>query len=188
MDTDLYRFDAAINPYGCSPKVEEALVRAARSRSYRFYGEERSETLRAQLAAHLGLGPENLLVYNGTGEALVWIFLSHLLLPKARLLLPYPSYERFVMVGRRCAAEVGEVSLGEDFSLPVEGFIAAGRQHQAAVALISSPNNPSGNRLLDSTRLKLLLEGLPQCLCIVDEAYADYAGTTICAPWRKFAQ
>ena len=132
MPQDMLRFDAAINPYGCSPKVVAALVEFARSKQYRLYGEERAESLREELAAHLGLQPGNLLVYNGTGEALVWLFLSQLLLPRARLLMPYPSYERFVMVGKRCAAEVVEAPLDPgDFSLPVDQFIETGRQKKS---------------------------------------------------------
>ena len=177
MPQDMLRFDAAINPYGCSPRVVETLVEFARSREYRHYGEERADSLREQLAAHLGLQPSNLLVYNGTGEALVWLFLARLLLPQGRLLLPHPSYERFAMAGKRCAAEVVEVPLDPgDFSLPVEELIETGRQHQVAVALLSSPNNPTGNLLLDPSSLARLLDGLPECLWIVDEAYADYPG------------
>lgn len=186
MPQEVLHFDAAINPYGCSPKVVEAMVEFARSKQYRLYGEERAESLREELAVHLGLEPANLLVYNGTGEALVWLFLSHLLLSRGRLLLPYPSYERFALAGRRCAAEVVEVPLDSgDFSLPVDQFIEIGRQKKVAVGLLSSPNNPSGNRLLDSAQLNLLLDSLPECLWIVDEAYADYAGATFARQVRE---
>lgn len=186
MAQDVLRFDAAINPYGCSPKVVEALIEFARSKQYRLYGEERAETLREELAAHLGLAPENLLVYNGTGEALVWLFLSQLLLPRARLLLPHPSYERFVTAGRRCAAEVVELPLDpQDFSLPVEQLIETGRRKKVAVGLLSSPNNPSGNLIIDATSLSRLLDGLPECLWIVDEAYADYPGLSFAAQVRQ---
>ena len=44
------------------------------------------------------------------------------------------------------------------------------------MGLLSSPNNPSGNLLIDATSLSRLLDGLPECLWIVDEAYADYPG------------
>ena len=48
--------------------------------------------------------------------------------------------------------------------------------------LLSSPNNPTGNLLCGDAEMARLLDELPDCLCIVDEAYADYAGHS-CVPW-----
>ncbi len=176
-------FDQAINPYGCSPRVAEAMAAFARTRDYRMYGDPDATSLRAKLAAHHDLAPENLLVYNGAGEALVWIFVARLLLPRAKLLVPYPAYERFVAVGRRAAAEVAQVALEpETWALDVDRVLAAVRDSGAGVALLSSPNNPTGNLLVDETAMARLLNEAPQVLWIVDEAYADYAGVTF-TPW-----
>ena len=178
------RFDAATNPYGPSPKVREATAAFARTGDFsRYDDEERAESLRGDLAAHWGLSPDHFIVYNGSGEAVVWLFLARLLLERQRLLIPSPSYERFVALGQRCAAEVIPVPLHEeDFALVPERFIEAGRQSGARVLLLSSPNNPTGNLLCDEWEIARLLDGLPDCLCIVDEAYADYAGHS-CVPW-----
>ncbi len=185
MTTDIHRFDAAINPYGCSPAVVEALVAFARGKEYRFYGDEDGAALRARLSALYDLPADNFLVYNGCGEGLVWQLVASLLLERGRLICPYPSYERFVEVARRCASEIVEVPLEPGtWSLPVERFIEEGRRTGARVALISSPNNPTGNLLLDRPALTALLDGLPDCLFIVDEAYAEYAGITF-APWVR---
>ena len=138
---------------------------------------------RARLAAHHGLAPDNVLVYNGAGEALVWIFVARLLLPRARLLVPYPAYERFVAVGERTAAEVIQVPLDPaGWRLDPDLAIRTARKRGAGVALLSSPNNPTGNLLVDDTAMARLLDGAPEVLWILDEAYADYAGVTF-APW-----
>jgi len=178
VSNDTLRFDAAINPYGCAPSVVEAMEEFARSKAYRFYGEPFAETLRERLAEHLGVSADSVLVYNGAGEALVWQFIAHLLLPQGRLMAPHPSYERFVAVGARCAAEVVHVPLLDGFALDVDRMIDVGKERGIAVALLSSPNNPTGNILLDDATLRELLDRLPNCLWIVDEAYADYAGVT----------
>jgi len=179
MNADVLHFEAAINPYGCSPKVVEAIESCARARDYRFYGDADARALREQLAAHHGLAPDNFVVYNGAGEALAWLFILNLLVPRGRLIVPYPSYERFVAAGRRCAAEVIEVPLDQNtFALPVDRLIEEANRKQATVGLISSPNNPTGNLLLDEIALDRLLNEAPRCLWIVDEAYADYAGVS----------
>ena len=179
MSSEVLHFEAAINPYGCSPKVVEAIESCARAKDYRFYGDADARGLREQLAAHHGLSPDNFVIYNGAGEALAWLFILNLLVPRGKLIVPHPSYERFVEAGRRCAAEVIEVPLNEEnFSPSVDRMIEAANQKQANVGLISSPNNPTGNLLLDEIALDRLLNEAPRCLWIVDEAYADYPGVS----------
>ena len=186
MNEEWLRFDAATNPYGPSPKVREALAAFARTGDFsRYDDEERAESLRRDLAAHWGLSPDHFIVYNGSGEAVVWLFLARLLLEQQRLLVPAPSYERFVALGQRCATEVIPVPLDEaDFALVPERVIEAGRRSGARVLLLSSPNNPTGNLLCGSREMAQLLAALPDCLCIVDEAYADYAGHSY-VPWVR---
>src|SRR3954467_4220312 len=117
MNEETLHFEAAINPYGCSPKVVETIGRVARAREYRFYGEKDAATLRERLAAHHDLSPENFVVSNGAGEALAWTFLLRLVMGRGRLIVPYPSYERFVEAGKRYSSASVEVALDEkDFS------------------------------------------------------------------------
>jgi histidinol-phosphate aminotransferase len=184
MENGDLRFDAAVNPYGCSPHVEHAMLDFVQSRAYRHYGEHYADSLRDLLAEKLDLSPENLIVYNGSGEALVWLFISRLLLQQGKLITPYPSYERFVDAAKRCT-EVVEVPLDpNDYTLPIETFIEEGRRKRVTMGLLSSPNNPTGNLLLDSDNLNRLLDELPDCLWVIDEAYADYAGVTYTS-WVK---
>ncbi|HVG31771.1 MAG TPA: histidinol-phosphate transaminase [Pyrinomonadaceae bacterium] len=185
MNREELHFEAAINPYGCSPKVTEALEAFARGREFRSYGEPTALELREELAAHHDLSPENFVVYNGAGEALAWLFIFHLLMRRGHLVVPSPSYERFVEAGKRCAAEVIEVPLGaRNFSLPVEQLIEEGKRRGANLGLISNPNNPTGNSLLDAAGLSRLLDEMPECLWVIDEAYADYTGESF-APWVR---
>jgi histidinol-phosphate aminotransferase len=178
VNDETLHFEAAINPYGCSAKVVQSLETFARAKEYRAYGEQSAESLRANLSNLYNLSPDNFVVFNGAGEALAWLFVLNLVMRRGRLIVPYPSYERFVEAGKRCAAEVIEVPLeAETFALRVEKLIEAGRG-SANVGLISSPNNPTGNLLLDETSLNRLLDEMPDCLWIIDEAYADYAGVS----------
>jgi histidinol-phosphate aminotransferase len=171
------RFDAAINPHGCSPAVVAALEDAVRARGYRHYGDPDAGRLRGLLGAHFGLPPECFLVYNGCGEGLVWQCLTRLLLPRGTFICPAPSYERFVAVGARSARHIVEVPLDPPaWRLPLGAFVNEARRAEADVAMISSPNNPTGNCLLEEASLVELLRALPTCTIIVDEAYAEYTG------------
>jgi histidinol-phosphate aminotransferase len=184
-DPDL-RFDAAINPHGCSPAVVAALEDAVRARGYR-HGDPDAGRLRSRLGAHFELPPECFLVYNGCGEGLVWQCLTRLLLPRGTFICPAPSYERFVAVAARSARHVVEVRLETpSWRLPLERFVDEARRSEANVAMISSPNNPTGNCLLDEASLTALLRALPSCTVIVDEAYAEYTGQSFAPLVRRF--
>ena len=190
MSEQALGFDIPINPYGCSPKAVEAMVALARSREYRFYGDETGASLREQLAAHFQLSPENFIVYNGSSEALVWLFAAHLLFQqnppcRSRLILAWPSFDLYAEVGRRFGAEVIEIPLSpHHFSLDLDRVIELGRRQKGTVVVLTNPNNPTGNLLLDAQTLTYVLEQLPDCVVVVDEAYADYAGITF-APWVR---
>lgn len=182
------RFDAAINPHGCSPAVVAALESAVRDRRYRHYGDVDAAALRARLAAHHDLSPESFLVYNGCGEGWVWQCLTRLLLTQGSFICPAPSYERFVAVAQRCARQVIEVPLEQPgWTFPLARFIDQARGSGAALAMISSPNNPTGNRLLDQRTLEVLLAALPGCTVVVDEAYAEYTGATFAPLVSRFS-
>ncbi len=186
MSVETFHFEAAINPYGCSPKVVEAMERFARERQYRFYGEADAATLRERMAVHHNLSPENFVVFNGAGEALAWTFLINLVMRPGRLIAPYPSYERFVEAGKRYSAELIEVALdSKNFSLSVDELIESARERRATLGLVSNPNNPSGNLLLDERAMKRVLDETPDCLWIIDEAYADYARVSFAAMVRE---
>jgi histidinol-phosphate aminotransferase len=180
------RFDAAINPHGCSPAVVAALEDAVRARGYRHYGDPDAGRLRGLLGAHFDLPPECFLVYNGCGEGLVWQCLTRLLLPRGTFICPAPSYERFVAVGARSARHIVEVPLERPaWRLPLAAFVDEARRAEADVAMISSPNNPTGNCLLDEASLVELLRALPTCTVIVDEAYAEYTGRSFAPLVRR---
>src|SRR4051812_6822506 len=188
MNEETLHFEAAINPYGCSPKVVETIERVAHQREYRFYGEPDAATLRERLAVHHDLSPENFVVSNGAGEALAWTFLLRLVMRRGQLIVPHPSYERFVEAGKRYSSELIEVALDEkDFTLSVENLIDEALGGGATLGLISNPNNPSGNLLLDERGLMKLLDGTPDCLWVIDEAYADYTGRSFARCVRERA-
>src|ERR1044072_3237321 len=170
-------FESAINPYGCSPRAAEAMQKAAAGREYRFYGEPGADSLRKKLAEHFALSPENFVVYNGSGDGLAAIYLLRLVMKKGTLIAPYPSYERFVDGGRRFAGDFVQVPLEkETWQLPLPQLIEETRDKKATLGMISSPNNPTGNILLNETGMRQILEETPDCLWIIDEAYAEYPG------------
>jgi histidinol-phosphate aminotransferase len=188
VNQDPLRFDAAINPYGCAPSVLAAIREAVTAPNLRGYGDADAGALRRALGRHFDLPPDHFVAYNGSGEGFVWLCLTRLMFARRALVCPFPSYERFVEVARRCATNLVEVPLDPDtWALPIPALIDAARASDAGAVMISSPNNPTANHLLDDERLVELLRALPDTLVMVDEAYADYAGRSFAPLVTRFA-
>jgi histidinol-phosphate aminotransferase len=86
-----------------------------------------------------------------------------------------PTYSFYRLRLELAGANWTEISMNDDFSLPVARIIeATGGQ---GVVFVCSPNNPTGNqfRTDDLTRL---CENFPG-LIVVDEAYVDFANESI---------
>ena len=73
---------------------------------------------------------------------------------------------------RLAGASVVDVHRNDDFSVDVEAVEAAVEAHGPKLAFLTSPNNPSGNRLDDDAFERLL--ALPMVV-VLDEAYVEFA-------------
>ena len=61
---------------------------------------------------------------------------------------------------------------GEDsFYYDTECLLRIYAEHKPKMVLISSPNNPTGNRL-ETDQLKMLLRKMKDTIVVIDEAYA----------------
>ncbi len=71
-------------------------------------------------------------------------------------------------------AKVISVPRNADFSLDVDGILAAAEKFSPKLIFVTSPNNPDGSLLPPPVLQKLL--ALP-CLIVLDEAYIEFSGT-----------
>jgi histidinol-phosphate aminotransferase len=87
---------------------------------------------------------------------------------------PWPSFPSYVAAAACSGAEPVQVPLaGRAFDL--DALMAAARAAPTKLIYLANPNNPTG-RLLDAAELRRFLAQLPAgMLCVLDEAYAEYA-------------
>jgi histidinol-phosphate aminotransferase len=81
----------------------------------------------------------------------------------------------YELLARGHGGEVVDIPLRSDFELDEQGILDA-VDDRTKLILICNPNNPTGN-LLDSESIERIVANAP-CLVAVDEAYAEFAGTT----------
>jgi histidinol-phosphate aminotransferase len=97
--------------------------------------------------------------------------------PGDELVIFYPSYGLYKVLGTLYNAKITEIQLNNDFTIPEAAFKAKGK-----LMFVNSPNNPNGKSIDNDTILKLC--GSFSGVVIVDEAYADFSNQT-CLPLLK---
>ena len=175
------RLDFNENTVGCAPEVVRALRRAITPEMltrYPEYGESRQT-----LANYFGFKPEEMLLTNGTDDAIKAIC-DAFVDPGDVLLVPAPTFPVYEFFQKVAGGAVERVRYDERFHLPVDNVVAAINRKTRWIAL-GSPNNPTGTEI-SKPDLRRILESAPDVLVLVDEAYFDYSGHTV-LPWiRKF--
>jgi histidinol-phosphate aminotransferase len=88
-----------------------------------------------------------------------------------------PTYSFYKLRSMLAGARCDEVSMNDDFSLPVERILKiAGKE---GIVFVCSPNNPTGNQFR-ADDLERLFDSFPG-LIVIDEAYVDFATQSIVA-------
>ena len=168
---EIIKLDANENPYGPSPK---ALAALAAGKFFHIYPDPESNQLRDALTSVTGVPKEYLLAGAGADE-LIDIVARAIINPGDGIINCPPSFGMYPFTAHVNNAHLINVPRRADFSLDVEGIIAAAT-HSPTPKLIylCSPNNPDGSTIPD-TDLRRILE-LP-LLVVLDEAYVEFVGT-----------
>lgn len=171
--TDKLRMDFNENPIGCSPAVRRALAKLS-SASISAYPEQ--ETVRHQAARHFGVRPEELLLTNGTDEALslvVNVFVE----PGDRALLVEPTYAMYRFYAELARARIVAPRYDHAMRFPWDDVLRALRQ-EPRVFFLPNPNSPTGH-LLSRRQIEGILKAARRTMVVIDEAYFEFSGLTV---------
>lgn len=133
--------------------------------------------LRETLAKRYGVTPDQLVLGNGSNEVLLNTFLvfgGH----GRRTLLFQPTYSmhgRLTLIAG--GTSVDEV-VGLPYTLTRERAMAAMERVRPEIVVFTTPNNPTGNEIPFDAILSVAA-AFPESLVLVDEAYSDFARTTL---------
>lgn len=158
------------NPFGPSP-LAIAAARKALEHGH-LYPDGGCYALRARLARATGLDPAQLVIGNGSNEVIELI--GHAFLnPGDEVVMGNPEFVVYRLVSLLFGAVPVEV--------PLAGFrndLAALRAAVTArtkLVVVSSPNNPVGTANTESELLDFVRSLPGSVICILDEAYWDFA-------------
>src|SRR5713226_918685 len=172
------RLDFNENTLGCSPRVVERLRQLDGETLARYPEREKGE---AVVAAHLGVSPEELLLTNGTDEAIHLICETYLE-PGDEALFVVPTFAMYEIYAAATGARVISIPAGPDFAFPTDSVIGAISDRTRFIA-VANPNNPTG-AFAPANDLINIAAAAPDAAVLVDEAYFEFCGETMAGKWR----
>lgn len=171
---DKVRLDFNENTVGCSPRVAEFLSSGLSSSllaTYPDYAEARFK-----LAAHFGVTEDQVVISNGTDEA-IQLTVNAFVEPGDAVLVLRPSYAMYRFYSELAGAKIFEADYcTDDLSLPFERVLELATKSK--VVFLSNPNNPTGS-LASAEQIRQILEAAPKTAVLVDEAYYEFSGETV---------
>jgi histidinol-phosphate aminotransferase len=176
--TDKLRLDFNENPIGCSPKVRRALAKLSAA-TICSYPEQ--ETFRRKAARHFGAARQELLLTNGTDEALSLV-VSTFVEARDKVLLVEPTYAMYRFYSELAGARIEALRYDASMRFPWEALLKA-LAREPRVFFLANPNSPTGN-LLSASDLARILSAAKHSMVVIDEAYFEFSGVTV-IPWIR---
>jgi len=175
---DKLRLDFNENPLGCSPAVRRAL-RELSVAEVSMYPEQ--ESVRSKLAGFIGAHREELLLTNGTDEALK-LLVDTFIDPGSGVLIVEPTFAMYRFYSELAGARVQALRYDDALQYPMKDALAA--LHKAPrLFFLANPDSPTGN-LLSPRELMTILKASKRTMVVVDEAYFEFSGMTV-LPWIR---
>jgi histidinol-phosphate aminotransferase len=167
----IVKLDGNENPYGCSPKVYQAL---ANYPYYHNYPDPEQMELRTALEKYTGLSRQHIVCGMGSDE-LIDLILRLFLEPGDEVINCPPTFGMYPFSTDVCGGKVVDVSRTENFDLNIAGVLKA-LSNRTKVIFVASPNNPTGNITTEQQIKELIETGK---IVVVDEAYFEFSNVTV---------
>lgn len=152
-----------------SPKVAETLAAYA-SDALRVYPSPQADALRAEAAEVFGVTPDMVMAGNGSDDLLT-ILVRAFVGEGETIVVPSPTYGLYDTLAAIQGSRIVHLPYGPAWELPA-GLATQGGK----LVFVASPNNPSAT-LADRDQVLALAQARTG-IVVVDEAYADFAGTS----------
>lgn len=165
QDMEYIKLNTNESPF---PPSEKAIKYAAEAaKSLNLYSDPESRDLSRKMAEYYGLEENQVLMTNGSDEILNFAFMAFCDEKKPAVFpdITYGFYPVFAEIDR---VPYEEIPLNEDFTINVDDYIGLNK-----VIFIANPNAPT-SIALPLSDIRRIVEGNPDGVVVVDEAYVDF--------------
>ncbi len=165
------------SPFPPSPRAIEAAKQA--SEQLQLYSDPECMQLREKAAEVYGISPEEILFTNGSDDVLNFAFMAfcdkdH---PAAFPDITYGFYPVFAKLN---GVSYTQIPLREDFTIRVSDYIGIHK-----TIFIANPNAPTGIAL-SLQEIEQIVQGNPDNVVVIDEAYVDFGAESAVKLIRKY--
>jgi len=167
--SDIIKLASNENPLGPSPAAVQAMQEA--TGKVRLYPDNECFYLKLELAKHLGMPEETLIVGRGSDEVIHMLGLAFLHLGD-EVIMPEPPFTLYEFTAQLMGAVQVQVPMRE-FRQDIPAMIARFGERTKLI-FIANPNNPTG-AMVTKGEVEQMLAALPaNAILVLDEAYCEY--------------
>jgi histidinol-phosphate aminotransferase len=128
------------------------------------------------LASFFKVSPDELLLTNGTDEA-IQVLVNTYIDDRDEVIILRPSYAMYRFYCEVAGARIREIDyIPGSLAFPLAALLDAITPATRTI-LISNPNNPTGTAI-EVTAIQQILDRAPQAAILIDEAYYEFCGIT----------
>jgi len=167
----IIKLDANENPYGCSPRVNQALATCSYLNIYPDDGQTR---LRKLLEEYTGIDAGHIVGGSGSNQ-LIDLVLRLFVARGDEVINCVPTFGIYGFSTVLCGGNLIEVPRDGNFAVNV-GAVKAAINKKTKVVFLANPNSPTGNITPRKDILEIVDTGVP---VMVDEAYYEFSGETV---------
>jgi histidinol-phosphate aminotransferase len=158
------------NPFGPSPMAAKAAKLAIDQGQ--LYPDGGCHALKNRLARYHALSPDQFVIGNGSNEVIE--FLGHVFLnPGDEVVMGLPEFVVYKLVAILFGAKAVEVPL-VSFRNDLKA-LARAVTPRTKMVVVATPNNPTGTANTEAELLDFVRALPGSVICVVDEAYSDFA-------------
>ena len=169
------RLDRNESPGEISPALRSAILAEVDSRRWSRYPDPYARELKAIAAASEGLPPDRVLAGNGSNSLFLSLFAA-VGGSGRRFAIAPPTFSLYAPWLKATGAAICEFPVDEEtLEPPATRLVEAARSDPDLSFVLCSPNNPTGIPFPRPALVDLLETG---ALVVVDEAYAEFSGTS----------
>ncbi len=168
---NIIKLDANENPYGCSPRVSQALATCP---DFNIYPDNGQTRLRKLLEGYTGVDAEHIVAGSGSNQ-LIDLVLRLLISQGDEVINCVPTFGIYRFSTELCGGTLVEVPRSGNFAVNISAVRAA-ISGKTKIIFLTNPNNPTGTITPQQDILELVDTGLP---VLVDEAYYEFGGETV---------
>ncbi len=165
---DIVKLASNENPYGCSPKVQNAVAKMVPNMA--LYPDDSMLKLKNALIKKYAIGDENLII--GSGSDQVIEFIIHAKADEtSKILMNSVTFAMYEIYARHVGAEIIRTASQEH---NLDEFYELYKKENPDIIFLCTPNNPTGDAI-DVREMTAFLEKIDDdTLVVIDCAYMEY--------------